>query len=1013
MFKQNYIRYRLLLLILMLTQPLAMSVPAHAAAHTPQANSCSASAAQAVNVAASKVYNADEQVSVSDETTSGVLYRMYWYPPNSLQEQVYREMTDVILRYSDMEEGTDKYIDFLNRVEFQLGHNPFMDESTIVNVMLNTALDTPGLAKYVPSIWQKLTTYEGHIFDANETIGITARDFQLPKGLADAAEEALIELHDCAQENPVVAEVVDKVHNKIKPNNKISIRDNAKKILENDTDLMVPEGIRNKIADDGSLTISLNELKDLSKSELDQINGTLDQMQGTLNDIEKDQKVIIDYLQNQELKAKWQEVMQKKAAAYQLKLQAASAGISIITTIAAQIDPKYAKDFSVTATASLKVADSINTWLKATAGLGAMDKIFSLSSVVMTGNVLGAVMNVVSLFGDSQPSPEQMILDEIGKLREQVNQLRVEMHERFDRIDQSLNSIYTTMHERFDQIDLQLGKINGNIQEVQQSLAELDLKLSRIERNNFEFLNALGRRPLLEAINGGLGYQARTGQPMPYQPDFVNFENTLHTWATIHAFDPLNAGPTQRDFSDAQTLSELNAYPFDANINYINGWLSAHGLPAISDKRLPSPRDWLFASRAYTQLALEWPDHMERIDPKRGEALSKIGMDLENAMRNLSTLHVMSNTVGNQLLFSTVITNYQSKVDGLDSSIESIENAFMNEVRSGRLQRAEPFSVHGGAYQSLTYRAPGVRVADCGNPEGNSYRLPSQLTDRIPSFDVFNLAEYFKLGKFGSCAFDRWANITRVCTAAECYDTGDHSVVLQITFEGTLVMKQTVPTERMRVPADGNWVHTYWGLYDMPAKFAASPLPDPLSAAEAAALQKLFDGTLKKVETQLSGYEKELYGRILNEMDKGSLKGVVAEVDGSKALLDTVISLGLPRAASNDEFLHGILYGNQQLIDEKPLIQSYVSRLAQPIEGSNLGNNPRFMLANIADQRREALQGIVNQYLAGITSQEYVEEADYIASTRRALDLTLRIVKVENSAPGTTLNQIFLPIVRR
>ena len=39
-------------------------------------------------------------------------------------------------------------------------------------------------------------------------------------------------------------------------------------------------------------------------------------------------------------------------------------------------------------------------------------------------------------------------------------------------------------------IDIQLGKINGNIVEVQKSLIELDAKLSRMERNNFELINA-------------------------------------------------------------------------------------------------------------------------------------------------------------------------------------------------------------------------------------------------------------------------------------------------------------------------------------------------------------------------------------------------------------------------------------------------------------------------------------------------------------------------------------------
>jgi hypothetical protein len=107
----------------------------------------------------------------------------------------------------------------------------------------------------------------------------------------------------------------------------------------------------------------------------------------------------------------------------------------------------------------VQVADAYTSWTKAVAGLGTLDALTSLSTAAMTGNVISAVLNVVSLFGAGQPTPEQMILEQIGKLREQVSELRSEMHDRFDRVDQQLNTIYTTMQDRFDKIDLRLGKI--------------------------------------------------------------------------------------------------------------------------------------------------------------------------------------------------------------------------------------------------------------------------------------------------------------------------------------------------------------------------------------------------------------------------------------------------------------------------------------------------------------------------------------------------------------------------
>jgi len=997
-------------------------------------NPCAAfsASAQAANAQPLAVRSPDEEVNVPAETVNQALYHMAWMPKDDLQRYVYNGVMDTLLRYSNLDKGADEYVNYANAVEARLkllASAPYelVNANAIVNIMLDTALETPAFAKFAPNVWNKLKTYEYTDVDASGTpldrivaadaVASSARGYRIPEGVVRMAEEASIELYDCAQQNPAVAKIVDAVHSK---RINVSVRDSAKTIIAKNPQLPVLKEITDRLGEDGSINISLNELNALTKAEFGKLNTTLDQIQTKIKDIDERQKVIVDYLSNQAEKQAEQEQKRKEAEAFAQKISASQAGLSILTTITAQFSPQRAKQLSVTGSAVIQTVVAVNNWLKATAGQDALGKVFSLSSVVMTGNVLSAAMSVVSLFGPQEPPIEQTILEEIGKLREQVNELRVEMHERFDRIDTNLNTIYTTMQQRFDQIDVQLGRINGNILEVQRSLTELDVRLSRIERNNFEFLNDLGRRPLLDAINGGLGYQQRTGQPMPYQPDFVNFENTIHGWGTIHAFDSVNAGPTQRDYSDAQMLAELSAYPTDANINYINGWLQAHGMPAISNKRLPSPRDWLFAVRTYNRLALEWPQHMTRIDPQRQVTLNQIGLDIEAAMRNLSTVTSVSttvtgtvtNTVGNRLLYTSVISHYQGKLDTLNAGIASVENNFMNEVRVNRLGRAEPFDLHGYLYQPLTYRTPEVTVATCGSPDHYSYKLFSGFEQRIPNFELYNLADYLKVGKLQACVYDQWYDIIQECKNGECYDVGNHNVGLNVTYNYVVLMSQTLVAPRMRIPQYGLWIKDNWDTepYNYRHAFEVFKQLDPLTPAQQTARQQSNITTRQAVESELYKYQHELYGRIQSEMSQGALKPLVTQVAGSKALLETIVALGLPRAASNDEFLHAMLYGNQQLVDEKSLTQNYALKMAQPVTQTNFIDNPRFMLGEVAGQRREIFGQLLDGYLNAITTQAHSEQADYIADARRSMAMTMRVVKIQSEV---NVQRIFLPMINR
>jgi hypothetical protein len=204
----------------------------------------------------------------------------------------------------------------------------------------------------------------------------------------------------------------------------------------------------------------------------------------------------------------------------------------------------------------------------------------------------------------------------------------------------------------------------------------------------------------------------------------------------------------------------------------------------------------------------------------------------------------------------------------------------------------------------------------------------------------------------------------------------------------------------------------------------------------------LYEQISTQLEQRLAGYQKELYARIVQELKQGALLPLAVELAGSKALLQSFTVLGLQDAVANDEFLHALLFGDQQIVDDVQIRQTYDISAAQLITEVNVLSNPRLLLRQVADERTSALSEIIAEYLAAISAsssvatagniatvdnralaaQSYIAEAGYIANTRRALELTVRIAHlvVESSptptpspSPSPDTGQVYLPLVEK
>jgi hypothetical protein len=784
----------------------------------------------------------------------------------------------------------------------------------------------------------------------------------------------------------------------------------------------VSKVLLDKLQPDGSLVLSEDEIKAMTQAEFGKINASIEDVRKTIVSIDAKQDVLVDYMTQRELREQEQARATAKAQEHQLKLQASASALDLLSTLVGFSDPKLANEMKTVGNSALQIGESVNGWMKAVAGLSTLDKVTSLSTVVATGNIVGAVMNVVSLFGESAASPDQMILVEIGKLRQQVSEMRNEMHDRFDRVDQQLNTIYTTMQDRFDLIDVQLGKINGSLQDIQLTLASLDSTLTRIERNNFEFMDAANRRPLLNSINSVLGYQQRTGLPLPYAPQFVDAESLFFTWATEHAFDALSAGPTQRDYSDGKVLAELSAYPLDVNLNYLNGWLLAHGLPAFAEKRLPSPRDWLFASRAYNRLGVESPAYLNRIninDPQRQVGLDGVGNELETALRRISTSPAVTSTQGNKALFAGVLGYYNDKLTAFENVISTTETTYVSDLPNQILGRTTPINLFGGMDQTLTHVPAEFVKMTCGGTYFYPLNAPNNLKRFVANFNRYNLADYLHVsttkvcltGELVDMLYDNCYPDPQDPRLEICDPTAAIRATLTVYADGAVIGQQSV-LSAVRYPVyelmDGtDHALNFWQY--LKADFEALPLTQfaPQSVAAVGQLAAVSNA----IEAKLGELQHGLYQHLLSAMSDGAVGTVRAaaiELAGAKKLLDSFITLGASDAIDNDDYFHALVFGEQRVLDTDQIIASYAVSATQVITGTNLLINPRLVLQQNGSKRSTALNERVKIFLDAITGQTHTEAIGFVASARQDLQLASKLAQ-----PYVANKRVFIPVVRR
>lgn len=566
---------------------------------------------------------------------------------------------------------------------------------------------------------------------------------------------------------------------------------------------------------------------------------------------------------------------------------------------------------------SLKIAEKIVGTLEL--GASALDIV---SSAIFTGQMVGAVLKVLSLFSGKTPeqSLDEKILIQVRALRDLVVNVQREMRGRFDRTDRNITRVYDEMLRQFAIVNWQLGTISEDVNQLQKALYGFQGDINRLDRNVYAYLAATSRRSFVEEVNDKLEWRVKVPNPDPNDPnmqftfaDYEDGENLFQTWAVFHSKDALAAGPEVRGYTDANLLTELGNYPLAFNINYLRILPGERlTLPVLYGDRVANPLDWVAGAEAWLQLSEEWPDYARYIGAQRRTQIIQEGENLKTALRRIEQAP----------LFDRLAAHYDARWENVKTAIANAEHAFETHP----LNKTYGVDLWSGPDQrpSEHWLAPPSDHA-LRRCQGYEYRpgiieLPLNLK-RWPHEELkaLMLAHNLGLGTLSACVSGDWDIKSYNITELGTFYVWRLYAEVQIRYNGTpvYVHKFTSTVERSKLvrPYESSFnPATYYDTYGL--------ISDNWAVMAGADSTRRYTGATvltqvrPQVSSALTNLQRGFYLDIASRLTQaGDPVGAAAQnLSGSKLLWESYVAMGLPLSLTNDEALRELLYGQDKVM---------------------------------------------------------------------------------------------------
>ncbi len=341
---------------------------------------------------------------------------------------------------------------------------------------------------------------------------------------------------------------------------------------------------------------------------------------------------------------------------------------------------RLAQEVASVGEAALKVAGIVE---QSASAIDEAEGVFSAATAVATGNWVGAALDVFSMLGTSSgPSPEQVILDQIGAVRQdianlsaQINASFQEINGRFDRVDAALSKITGTVDQELDLINSDFAFVASNLGQIRDVLLDLQGQVGKLDSQVYTWFTAADQESLFLLLHNSLGYERAVGAPMVYrnggaEGDFVSFEGQYWLWAVKNAVDSLYQ-PAQQGYGVQDLYAQLTtqAAP-EESLTYINNFIGANlGVPQPFAGPLANPRIWSVSANGLSQMCVENPSYF------RSYGIESDLQDIIQAGNNLNAFLNRLTSLGangaNTNLWITICGQYRAAAAAFTNAVNA------------------------------------------------------------------------------------------------------------------------------------------------------------------------------------------------------------------------------------------------------------------------------------------------------------------------------------------------------
>lgn len=323
--------------------------------------------------------------------------------------------------------------------------------------------------------------------------------------------------------------------------------------------------------------------------------------------------------------------LERQRAEERVVFEGRRAGAFLATTALGLIDPELGRQAEGVVNAAIEVNRAIEAF-DAASKLG--EEFAGSASMALTGNFVGAALSLVGVFASSGPSPEELILQEIAKLRQDIANLRMEMHERFDAVDARLDAIYERLDNGLRDLEQQLQRTtNRSLLAIRDSLVGIEARQATATALLLNRTDLILAHMSAASLAPCLDIRSKTTlqKDEDWFGDCVVMLGRQVQPALLYS-EQTPVDPNSDPATFAQLLRER---PNEvANLSHE---IFSTGSGLQNPQPIAGPLDWAFSAEAYLGFIDEWPEYRSVITDFEYERVRIEGEKLFNAVRDMQS----------------------------------------------------------------------------------------------------------------------------------------------------------------------------------------------------------------------------------------------------------------------------------------------------------------------------------------------------------------------------------------